>query len=93
MNDKEKKALFVLLAKEALAVQDASNLSGVLLSYQRSLVKLKELLGGNAADSHPISQVWADKVAHLSRTQTLGNSEVMAAFDIVHNIAEGRVDP
>lgn len=78
------------LAKEALLVQDACNLSGVVLGMSRAIADLREhVKGGNdALHSHPIVLLWADKVAHLTGTQDIGNSKVMKAYDVCHDLAK-----
>ncbi len=73
------------LAREALAVQDACNLSGVVLSWARAISALRSL---GERDEHPINQLWADKVAHLTGTQTLGHNAVMRAYKRVHELAK-----
>jgi hypothetical protein len=56
------------LALEALAVQDACNLSGVVHSWSRSISRLRELGVSNTIDinHHPINKLWASKVCHLT---------------------------
>jgi hypothetical protein len=60
------------LAREALQVQDACNLSGVVLSFGRAVCRLRHLLeeqgnGGTlAVNRHPICKAWASKIADLS---------------------------
>lgn len=57
------------LAKEALDVQDACNLSGVVHGWSRAITRLRELLGRVGTDelnSHPINVMWSDKCAHLT---------------------------
>lgn len=81
------------LAREALDVQDACNLSGVVLGFGRSIVRLRRLLeeegkgGTPATNLHPISQLWADKIASLTRTQ-FDNSWATDAYRLVHEMAE-----
>lgn len=60
------------LAREAIQVQDACNLSGVVHSFSRSITRLRALLeaqgngGTQAVNRHPICQLWSDKIADLS---------------------------
>lgn len=81
------------LAREALDVQNACNLSGVVLSFGRSIVRLRRLLesegggGTNETNQHPISQLWADKIASLTHTQW-DNSWSSAAYRAVYEMAE-----
>jgi hypothetical protein len=61
------------LAVEAIGVQDACNLSGVVLSFGRVVVRLRELLPESTStrdiNQHPIAQAWADKIASLAGVQ------------------------
>jgi len=78
------------LAREALQVQDACNLSGVVLSFGRSITRLRRLLeaeGNGGMDSinhNPICQAWASKIADLSGSEEawakglLGKLEALA---------------
>jgi hypothetical protein len=78
------------LAREALAVQDACNLCAVALGFGRALVDLGEHTHGtDERNRHPIAIVWADKIAHLTGTQTVGLDVVMAAYCIVQDLAAG----
>lgn len=68
------------LAREALTVQDACNLSGVVLSFGRAVCRLRALLPDASTDRinrHPICQAWADKVASLAGVQNFPT----AAYD------------
>lgn len=70
------------LAREAYQVQDASNLSGVLLGAYRALCALRRRddTGGHRPDTHPIMVLWADKIASLVGTQWIGDERVMDAY-------------
>ena len=78
------------LAQEAVAVQDACNLCGVAHGFARAMSDLMNLLPGgtDACNRHPIAVLWADKIAHLSGTQTLGNDVVMNAYAVVCRIID-----
>ncbi len=90
MNERKDERTIVQLAREAMDVQNACNLSGVVHSYSRTLTRLRALLesgegrrdgdGCGQLNTHPIAQVWADKIASLTRTQTLGNDATLVAF-------------
>jgi len=57
------------LAREALRVQDACNLSGVVHSFARAISRLRALeptLGTDQINRHPIVVAWCSKVADLS---------------------------
>ena len=82
------------LAQDALRVQDACNLSGVAHGFARTMSALNDIegLGGtDARNNHPIARVWADKIAHLTGTQTFGDDggTLTAAYKAVHDLAEG----
>jgi hypothetical protein len=82
------------LAKEALSVQDASNLSGVVHSWSRAITRLRALLeqnnkgGTHAVNTHPINQLWADKVASLTDTQSIGLTDLSKAYEAVTRVAQ-----
>lgn len=79
------------LAKEALAVQNASNLSGVVISWGKVIVRLRQLLQDhdtNQINAHPINQLWADKVAHLTNTQTDSLVALGRAYDAVERLTK-----
>jgi hypothetical protein len=90
MIDREDNRTMADLAREVLQVQDACNLSGVVLSFGRSIIRLRVLLGeqGNEGTSninhHPICQAWASKIADLSGSEEawakglLGKLEALA---------------
>lgn len=78
------------LAIDAMKVQDACNLWGVINGFNRALGDLDELCNGTTErDNHPIAKLWADKVAHLTGTQTIGNDSVDRAYSECHKLAEG----
>jgi hypothetical protein len=61
------------LAKEALAVQDACNLSGVVHGFSRALTELRHHIpSNNEIHRHPITLLWVDKIASLTGTQCDG---------------------
>ena len=76
---------------EALQVQDACNLSGVVISFAGVLKKLREEgLSTDEIANHPVARVWADKIASLTGIQgayTRGryNVNVIEAFDFVQS--------
>ena len=78
------------LAKDALQVQDACNLWGVINGFNRAMDSLDKLTNGTTErDNHPICKLWADKIAHLTGTQSIGNDSVMAAYTECHKLADG----
>lgn len=79
------------LAQEALDVQNACNLSGVAQSFARVMIDLGEhTKGTDERNTHPVAILWADKIAHLTGTQDLGNSAVTKAYSICHDLAKGQ---
>jgi hypothetical protein len=82
------------LAIEALAVQDACNLTGVVKGMDRALETLREILRsegkqGNAhMNEHPISILWADKIASLTGCQQLGSDTVSAAYSWAYRMKD-----
>jgi hypothetical protein len=77
------------LAQDALDVQNACNLSGVVHGFSRAMSDLCQLVSGtDARNNHPICILWADKIAHLTGTQELGSSVVMRAYDVCYDLAK-----
>jgi len=83
------------MAKEAMAVQDACNLSGVVASFNLILKEVRHRLesegkgGTNAYNTHPICRVYADKIAHLTGTQSFGNDpSIVAAYMWLSNLVD-----
>lgn len=63
MTDKE-------IAQEALDVQDACNLSGVVHSFSRIMSALSEKgLGTDAKNTHPAAILFASKIASLTGSE------------------------
>lgn len=57
------------LAQDALDVQDASNLSGVVKGFDQAIADLKgnlPNLGSYQINNHPIVRIWVDKLASLA---------------------------
>lgn len=86
------------LAQAALDVQDACNLSGVVLLFDEAMIDLwaharRAGKGTEWVNKHPISQVMADKVAALTDTQSLGNVIMLSeAYRVVRALAGGGSD-
>jgi len=58
------------LARLALEVQDACNLSGVVRSWSSEIVELRRLLpnaGTDDINQHPVNRLWASKAHDLCR--------------------------
>ena len=81
------------LAQEALEVQDACNLSGVVHGWGRSIMRLRKLLnqekqvGTDILNTHPINQLWADKVGSLTGPIPFEQSGRLAAYAAVQDLA------
>lgn len=83
------------LANEAIRVQDACNLSGVVLGFGRAVCRLRALLEAEGRGStedvntHPICVLWADKIADLARLpwERRGSDRFSAAWSDVHDLA------
>ena len=76
------------LAKQAIEIQDACNLSGVVHSFSPALTKLREVIG-SGVNEHPITIVWLDKLNSLAGIQE-GHVNISRAYDKVHDWAEGK---
>lgn len=82
------------LAKEALGIQDACNLSGIVHSFSRAMTDLRMIArtegweGTDKLNQHHISVLFADKIASLvdpgsSINGTAARAAYMWAHDIV----------
>lgn len=80
------------LAQQALNVQSACNLTAVAHGFARAMATLSSLLpeaGTDELNTHPIAVLWADKIAHLTGTQSLGDDVVMAAYTAACKLTRG----
>lgn len=76
------------LAREAIGVQDASNLSGVVHSFSRAITDLREHGYDSATlNNHPITRLWVSKLAYLSDMQG-DEPNFRASYDWCCTIAE-----
>jgi hypothetical protein len=83
-----------VLAQQALDVQDACNLSGVVHGYSRALTELRKHAdaagrGTDWINRHPIAVLWADKIAHLTGTQ-FNSDRVSDSYNRVHAMIGGQ---
>jgi hypothetical protein len=75
------------LAREALTIQNASNLSGLVHGWSRSMTRLRELLPNadtRTINYHPVSKMWASKVHELTCmgfSESVAFSEALAACE------------
>lgn len=65
-----------VLAKEALDVQDACNLSGVVHAFSRAITQLREILSAeekfstDKLNQHPICVLYSSKIASLTGSES-----------------------
>lgn len=86
---KTHKQILKELAEEALDIQSACNLSGVAHAFSRAMNELCKVVSGtDARNKHPISVLYASKIASLT------DCEHILAFGDAYNwardIAEGK---
>jgi len=77
------------LAQEALDVQNACNLSGVVHGWSRSISQLRLLLpnaGTDEINNHPINVLWCDKCASLCGIQSFAHDNVMKAYEAAEGL-------
>lgn len=84
------------LAKDAMQVQDACNLSGVVHGWSRAMKDLIQNLrdsgqytGTDQINSHPINRMWASKVHDLTGLGLSDTKTFSDAFDEVLTLIEG----
>ncbi len=74
------------LAQEALAVQDASNLSGVARSFVKVIDAVRKISPtNNDWKRHPIIKLWVDKLASLTDVQ--GDWDSSTAYQAVEEMS------
>lgn len=80
------------LAKEALAVQNASNIVGVAQSFAAAMVSLSKHLGStDEVAKHPITAAWVDKLKSLTGTICAGYSWDRD-YELLNQLAKGGTD-
>jgi hypothetical protein len=80
------------LAQEAIDVQDACNLSGVVHGWHRAMEDLCDILrdsGTDGRNTHPINQMWASKCHDLARMGTSDWEQYSKAYDACKKLAGG----
>lgn len=80
-------------AEKALAVQDACNAHGVVVSLEGWFSDFAQLhpKGGWSTDDkngHPITVLYVDKLASLAGCQALGHDRVMRAYREVYELTK-----
>lgn len=79
------------LAKEAIEIQDACNLGGLVHGWSRSMSDLQDLLRGQGTrnvNEHPISKLWASKIHDLARMGMSDYDAFSKAYDECKKLAE-----
>jgi hypothetical protein len=84
------------LVKNAVGVQDACNLSGVVHSFSRDISRLRELLQGahfstDQLNRHPVCVLYAAKIASLTKYD-YGTVAFSRAYDWCRYVMDGHVD-
>lgn len=71
------------LIVEAWQVQDACNLSGVVLSFARAMERLCQLVPSSTGDrnTHIVSKLYASKIQSLTGDLPLDLSDVIKLYD------------
>ena len=87
------------LIREALAVQDACNLSGVVQSFARSIIRLWQLerekqaqdptyqLNTETINKHVVALLFGDKIVSLTGTQ-FDTSKIFEAYRTANDMIE-----
>lgn len=79
------------LAQEAIDVQDACNLSGVVHGFSRAITDLRAHLekepnfSTDKLNTHPICVMWSDKISSLSTSSTF--TGFSKAYEVVQKLA------
>ena len=80
---------------DAVAVQDACNLSGVVHAFSRFMSDCCENgLDTDQRNNHPVSRLFADKIASLTNTQSIASpieSEISDAYRWAFSVNRGDV--
>lgn len=83
------------LAREALQVQDACNLSGVVHGFSRAITELREILRQDGIvdtamiNMNPICCLWASKIHDLARMGLSDHEAFRVAYNACKEIANG----
>ena len=79
-------------AREALSVQDACNLSGVVFAMHQATAIIwqeahKRALGTEFVNTHPVMILFIDKLCHLAKYDQSGIS-LIHTYDECHKLAD-----
>lgn len=83
------------LAKEAIEIQNASNLSGLVLTMARRMERFNQLHPGISTqdrNTHPIWYLWVDKLSSLTGGQYGGMTEFSKAYEACEELARCHVE-
>lgn len=81
-------AILRQLAKEALDVQNACNLSGVVHSFSRAMTKLSEAgFDTDAKNKHPLAVLYSNKIASLTGSESV--LQFSKAYNWASDMAQG----
>lgn len=79
-------------AKTALEIQDACNLSGVVISFVQAMeiiCKSERNTGTDWKNNHPIAKMFASKIHDLSGMGLSDNHAFAEAYDLCKKLADG----
>lgn len=80
------------LIKEALDIQNASNLSGVVHTFSRAITDLREILSKEgkfsteAMNGHPVSILYSSKIASLTMSEDKFHYAYSWSLDMIEGI-------
>jgi hypothetical protein len=81
------------LAAEALLMQDACNLSGLVAGWHRVVMELREHLptaGTCEINTHPINQLWASKLHDLAGMGASDPAAFALAYEACRALAQAQ---
>lgn len=83
------------LAGDAISVQDACNLMGVVNGFSRAMTDLREVLtqakmptDTNAINNHPICRLWASKIHDLTGMGFSDSVSYAEAYDTCRKLRD-----
>lgn len=89
----------LVLAKGAIDVQNACNMSGVASSFAATVLEVRRVgemlncLSTEWVSNHPIVRAWVDKLASLSGIQAFGHDTAINAHIWCNDVVAGKQDP
>lgn len=87
------------MCREAILVQDACNLSGVVHSFSNLLPDLRREIGGgdslnagtDQVNNHPVCRLFADKIASLANVQGI-TTRTMDAYSAAYKFCKDKME-